>query len=187
MEIQLNGKKILILVANGVDETVMSNVQRELIKTGASIKTVGIEPGLVNSWNNNSWGLYFPVDQQISMTLGADFDALIVPSGSRAIQKLGANAHAERIISSFIEAGKPMAFIGDAVELLAKTGLAKDWKVAGPERVHQIMVAAGAQWQGAETHVHGTLLTGEATDTVAFIAAAAAHFDAPAADVKVAA
>lgn len=187
MEKQLNGKKILILVANGVDEAVMSNVQREMIKTGASIKTVGIEPGLVNSWNNNSWGLYFPVDQQISMTLGADFDALIVPSGSRAVQKLGANAHAERIIASFIEAGKPMAFLGDAVELLAKVNLAKGWNVAGPERVHQIMVAAGAQWQGSDTHAHGTLLTGEAVDTVAFIADAVAHINAPVVEVKAAA
>lgn len=175
MEKQLNGKKILILVANGVDEAVMSQVQREMIKTGATIKTVGIEPGLVNSWNVNTWGLYFPVDQQISMTLGADFDALIVPSGARAIAKLGANAHAERILSSFISAGKQIAFIGDAVELLAKTHLAKDWKVAGPERVHQIMAAAGAQWQGPGEYVHDIVMTGEATDLQAFITAMVSH------------
>ena len=62
MDQSLHGMKILILVSNGVDEGSMSNIQRELLKTGASIKTVGIESGLVNSWNNNAWGLYFPVD-----------------------------------------------------------------------------------------------------------------------------
>ena len=135
----LTGKKILILVGNGVDEGVMSVVQRELVKTGATVKTVGIEPGLVNSWNNNAWGLYFPVDQQMNTTLGSDFDCLIVPSGSRSIAKLGANAHSERIIASFIQSAKPMAFIGDAVELLAKVALATGWNVAGPARVQQAM------------------------------------------------
>src|SRR3989338_3211386 len=110
------GKKVLILVSNGVDETAMSTVQRDLLKAGAIIKIVGTEPGLVNSWNNNAWGLYFPVDIQINMTLGSDFDLLVVPGGARSIAKLSANPHAERIISSFIAARKPICMMGEAVE-----------------------------------------------------------------------
>lgn len=176
MDMNLSGKKVMILVANGVDEAVMSAVQREMTKAGATVKTVGMEPGLVNSWNNNSWGLFFPVDQQLNVTLGSDFDCLVVPSGSKAVTKLSGSAHSERIISSFIEAGKQVAFVGDAVELLAKTGMAKGWKVAGPERVHQIMTAAGAEWQGAGDCVHNILLTGEATDVTAFAGAIVNHF-----------
>jgi protease I len=116
----LSGKTVLILVSNGVDEAAMSTIQRDLLKAGATIKTIGTEPGLVNSWNNNAWGLYFPVDIQISMALGSDFDLLVVPSGTRSIQKLAANPHAERIISSFIAARKPVCMMGEAVELLAK-------------------------------------------------------------------
>ncbi len=172
----LNGMKVLILVSNGVDEASMSNVQREMLKTGASIKTVGIESGLVNSWNNNSWGLYFPVDQTMAVTLGSDFDALIVPSGSRGIQKLAGSAHSERIIASFVEAGKPLAFVGDAVELLAKTGLAKGWNVAGPSGVKDVMTEAGANWVGSDACVHNILLSGEATDQVAFVSDIVAHF-----------
>lgn len=124
MEKQLANKKILIMVANGVDETAMSTVQRELLKAGAIIKTAGMEPGLVNSWNsssaNGTWGMYFPVDQQISLTLGSDFDCLVVPSGARGIQKLATSAHSGRIVTSFINSGKPAAFMGDAVTLLEK-------------------------------------------------------------------
>ncbi len=175
MDQSLRGKKILILVSNGVDEASMSTIQREMLKTGASIKAVGIEPGLVNSWNNNAWGLYFPVDQTMSATLGADFDCLVVPSGSRSVQKLGANAHSERIIASFIEAGKPMVFVGDAVELLAKVQLATGWNVAGPERTKEAMVAAGANWQGTGSCTHNILLTGEAADQLAFVPEIIAH------------
>ena len=124
MNQQLSGKKILVLVANGVDEAAVSQTQRELLKTGAVIRTAGLAPGLVNSWNVSIWGLYFPVDQQVSQTLGSDFDALVVPSGSRGIEKLAASPHTERILSSFIAARKPMVMIGDASTLFAKTGVA---------------------------------------------------------------
>ena len=115
------------------------------------------------------------VDQQIGQTLGSDFDALIVPAGARSVQKLGANPHAERIISSFITAGKPMVFMGDAVELLAKIDLAKGLNVTGPERSHQILVAAGAVWSGTAEQIDGMLMTGEGEDMSSFIAHMAAH------------
>lgn len=173
---QLQGKKVMVLVSNGVDESVMSNIMRELVKTGAVIKTVGTESGLVNSWNNNAWGLYFPVDQQIGQTLGADFDCLVVPSGSRSVQKLAANAHAERIITSFITACKPMAFMGNGVELLAKIDLAKGWRVSGPESVHQVMTAAGAQWDEEFTCTHNALFTGDCENIGDYIQSMIAHF-----------
>lgn len=172
----LTGKKILIMVSNGVDESVMSAVQREMLKTGAVIKTCGTEPGLVNSWNNNTWGLYFPVDQQLGITLGADFDCLVVPSGTRGIAKLATNPHAERIVASFITAGKHMAFLGNAVELLAKTKLAEGWTVSGPESVMETMTTAGAKWDEEFICTHNTLMTGDCADLAGFIQSMIQHF-----------
>lgn len=174
---QLSGKKVLVLVSNGVEESAMSNVQRELLKAGAVVKTVGTESGLVNSWNGatNGWGLYFPVDQQIGQTLGADFDVLIVPSGARGILKLSGNPHAERIVGGFVAAGKPMALMGDAVELLAKTNLAQGLEVAGPEKSREALTAAGAVWQENGPHIHGMIMTGVDTDVLGFISAMFAH------------
>ncbi|MDD9900547.1 MAG: DJ-1/PfpI family protein [Alphaproteobacteria bacterium] len=169
MTAQLSGKKIMILVANGVDESVMSCVQRELVKTGATVKTVGIAPGIVNSWNAGTWGLYFPVDQQINQTLGSDFDCVIVPSGVRAVQKLAATPHSERILSSFVATNKHMVFMGDAIELLAQTNLATGHTVAGPESVEDAMTNAGATFAGADITCGDALMSGDCTDTEAFI------------------
>jgi protease I len=177
MDVQMSGRKVLVLVSNGVDEAVMSTVQRDLLKIGAAVKTVGTETGLVNSWNSetNGWGLYFPVDQQIGQTLGSDYEALVVPAGARSIQKLSMNPHATRIISSFITAGKPMVFMGDAVELLAKIDMAKGRTVTGPERSHQILVAAGASWSGDVETVDGMLMTGEGSDVAALVQSMIVH------------
>lgn len=115
---RLSGKNVMVLVSNGVDEAVMSSVQRDIIKTGAKIKVVSTDNGLVNSWNGKNWGLYFPVDANINSTLGSDFDMLVVPSGKMSVEKLASNPHFERVISSFITAQKPMFFLGNAAELL---------------------------------------------------------------------
>jgi protease I len=162
MEKQLNGKKVLVLVANGVDEAVMSSVQRDLLKSGATVKTSGMESGLVNSWNNNTWGLYFPVDLPIGQTLGSDFDCLVVPSGARSVQKLATSAHCERILASFLTARKQVVLVGDAVTLLEKTGL------------------------GAAAANAPNVMTGDFTDAAAFIESMMAHLDVRE-DVKVAA
>ena len=162
MNQNLAGKRVLVMVANGVDEAAMSATMRELVRTGAAVTTVGIEPGLVNCWGASGWGLFFPVDQPLSQTLGADYDYLLVPAGGRGIQKLADNPHAERIISSFMTAQKPVAFMGDAAELLARTGH------GGRE---------------GEDHV----MTGESTDVPAFIEAMAAHFLAARGPAKAAA
>jgi protease I len=122
MEKPLLNKNILVMVANGVDEGSLSTVQRELLKAGATVKIAGMESGLVNSWNGATWGMFFPVDQQVGVTLGSDFDALVVPAGIRGVQKLSTSAHAERILSSFLTADKPVALMGDAVAILEKTG-----------------------------------------------------------------
>jgi len=125
----LKDSKVLVLVSNGVDEGVMSVIQRDLLVAGADVKTIGTEPGLVNSWTGSAWGVYFPVDAPMSATLGSDFDMIVVPSGERAIAKLLTNPHCERIISSFVDAEKPMCFVGDAVKVLDGTdnSEAKSW------------------------------------------------------------
>ena len=119
MDQPLAGKTIAILVANGFEETEMTEPQRALLKTGATLKVLSPEQGLVNGWHGKAWGHYFPVDQQIAEVLAADFDMLILPGGERSVAKLAANPHIRRIVSSFMDGGKPVAAIDDGVSLLA--------------------------------------------------------------------
>lgn len=111
-------KSIVILVANGFDEADFTEAQRAFVKTNMKTVVVSCETGLVNSWRDNSWGHHFPVDANVSTVLGSDYDCLFIPGGSRSTAKLSDSAHAKRIIRSFIDAEKPVAMQGDAVELL---------------------------------------------------------------------
>lgn len=144
MQTSLASKSILLLVANGVDEIQLTEIQRALTKAGAKICTAASEQGVVNSWHGNGWGHYFPVDRQIGETLGSDFDGLVLPGGERAAAKLKQNLHARRIINHFLDANKPVAAIGAGVSLLALGTRIADRTMAAPEEMQADLKAMGA-------------------------------------------
>jgi protease I len=156
----LTGQKIAILVANGFDEVDMTHAQRALAGLGATLKIISTENGLVNSWTGTSWGHHFPTDGNVSTVLAADYDGLFVPGGTRSLAKLKDNAHCRRITRGFFDAGKPMMFLGCAVELLAVAERATDCTVTGDASSEAAMTAAGATWSTEPEMIQGFLATG---------------------------
>ncbi len=106
------------MVANGFNEVDFTMSQRAFAQKGAKVSIVSCETGLVNSWRDNSWGHHFPVDANVSTVLGSDHDCIFIPGGERSIAKLSESAHSKRILRSFIDANKPVALSGAAIELL---------------------------------------------------------------------
>ena len=153
----LTGQKIAILVANGFDEVDMTHAQRALAGLGATLKIISTENGLVNSWTGTSWGHHFPTDANVSTVLAADYDGLYVPGGLRSLAKLKDNAHCRRITRGFFDAGKPMMFLGCAVELLAVAERASGCTVTGDATSEVALTEAGATWSN-EDHVISTFL-----------------------------
>jgi protease I len=158
MDQPLAGKTIAILVANGFEEIEMTEPQRALIKAGAAVRVISPEQGLVNGWHGAAWGHYFPVDKGIAEVLGADFDMLVLPGGTRSVTKLGQNPHTKRILAGFMDGGKPVAAIGDGVELLAHVQKAKGRSVAAPEGSRAALEEAGAAISAEEPVVTDKVL-----------------------------
>ncbi len=168
MEKRLMGKRIVVLVANGFDETDFSFTQRLLATEGATAKIVSTENGLVNSWRTEEgkdgvmvgkWGHHFPVDASVSTVLAADYDGLLIVGGSRSIDKLKDNAHARRITRGFMDAGKPAMFLGDAVHMLAVSERAKGYTVTGTDVLEKTMTDAGATWSTETLVADGHVVT----------------------------
>lgn len=161
MDQPLAGKTVAILVANGFEETEMTEPQRALLSAGAKLKLVSPEQGLVNGWHGKAWGHYFPVDTPISEALAADFDALIIPGGKRGIEKLMQGAHTKRLLKGFVDAGKPIAAVGDAPVLLVAAERAQGRTVVANEEARQLLEQAGAKIADGEQQivVDRTLIT----------------------------
>ena len=110
-----SGKTIAIMVASGFDETAFIAIQRAIMTAGGKLRVVSREAGLTNAWNGIGWGMSYPVDATLSTTLAVDFDALIIPSGSRHIESLKAEAHAKRVLRAFLREEMPVLLQGGGV------------------------------------------------------------------------
>lgn len=160
----LVGKSIAILAANGFDETQMTEIQRALTAAKATFKTVAPEHGVVNGWQDNRWGHYFPVDAQIGEALGSDFDFLVIPGGERAIAKLKTNQHTRRIVNHFLEAEKPIAAIGAGVALLALSPKIAGLTVSAPTESQEEIKSAEAAISEDDLEICGVVLTSNGSD-----------------------
>ena len=176
MSSTLTGKSIAILAANGFDENQMTEIQRALTGVKAKFKTVAPENGVVNGWQGDHWGHYFPVDAHISEALGSDFDFLVIPGGERAMAKLKANPHTRRIVNHFLEAEKPIAAIGAGVGLLALSGKIAGVAVSSPAENHDELKAAGAVVSEEALETSDAVLTSDGNDITAWVAKAMEMF-----------
>ena len=113
-----SGKTIAIMVASGFDEIGFIALQRAMLTAGGKLKVVSREAGLTNAWNGAGWGMSYPADATLSTTLAIDYDALIVPSGSRHIESLKSEAHAKRVLRAFLREDMPVLLQGEAIEMI---------------------------------------------------------------------
>ena len=117
-EKRLAGKKAAIMVANGFQETHMTEVQKVLTQQGSGSAVISNEVGVVNGWHEDSWGHNFFVDSSLNKVLPSQYDALLIPGGERSLQSLSMNAHAKRIVKGMIDSGKPVGLLGRAPVIL---------------------------------------------------------------------
>lgn len=165
----LAGKNIAVLVASGFEELQMTEPQKALLALGATVKLVGPE-SLANGWHGDSWGHYFPVDGQLSSMLSADYDMLLVPGGARSMIKLAQTPHTKRVVSAFIDDQKPVALVGDGVEILVIADRAEGMTVTGAPQSQAALEAAKATWTGEPIQLSGNVLMANGEDIAQFVA-----------------
>jgi protease I len=159
MENILSGKRICILAASGFAEEQFSAIHKHLNKSGAILKTVAPENGLVHGWLHKEWGHYFPIDIALHEALGSDFDRIILLGGERGVEKLKGNLHTRRILRHFFAAGKPVAVIAEATELLVAAECAKSLELSVPPSLTAAVEAAGATVGTENATIDGAVLS----------------------------
>tara|TARA_R100000005_G_scaffold96723_2_gene86745 strand:+ start:5558 stop:6127 length:570 start_codon:yes stop_codon:yes gene_type:complete len=164
MENVLNGKTVAILVANGFEESHMTSLHKALVTTGADVKIVSPEKGVVNSWHGNGWGHFFPANAQLELSMSHHFDAVVIPGGSRHVSRLISDPQAARFMRGFMEDNKPVALVQDAARILAEAGLLEGRSVVAPEDAVGTLTEKGVAIHDGELHVDDMLVTGLSAD-----------------------
>ncbi|OWQ45838.1 catalase HPII [Roseateles noduli] len=113
------GRKVVILVADGVVGQGAKDVHAALLAKGAAPRFAAPRIGPVKTAD----GVMIEADVSLENEPGFLFDALVVPDGEEAIRALGRDAHVYEFIRDQFRHCKPILALGAGVSLLRAAGL----------------------------------------------------------------
>ena len=174
MDKPLIGEKIAVLVSNGFSEQDFIQIQRLMQEMGGVMRIVSMNNGLTSSWNGSDWGLNFAADAVLNEALAADYSMLVMPGGQRSADKLKHTAHTRRFINGFVDSGKPVIAMGEALELFAFAEKMSGMSVTGADAQREMAEQAGATWVDESYAIDGHVMTmvglsAESSDVLAAI------------------
>ena len=138
---RLEGMRIAVLAAEGVEDLEYWCTVMRLREEGARVTSVGIAPGTVLGKN----GLEVPVTRAATEVDQEAFDALVIPGGW-APDKLRRYPAVTDLVAGVRAAGKPIAVVchGGLVAISAK--IVDGVRATGSKGIKDDLVNAGATW-----------------------------------------
>lgn len=156
---KLQGLKVAILVANGFEQSEMTEPRKALQAAGAQTTIVSPEKGKVKGWVGKNWGDEFPVDQDLNQARAEDFDALLLPGGVFNPDTLRMNEKAVNFVKSFVNSHKPIAAICHGPLTLINAQAVRNKTLTSYLSIKQDLVNAGANWVDQEVAKDEYLVT----------------------------
>lgn len=109
---ELQGQRIAILAADGVERIELEQPRGALDGAGARTEVLSLRPGEIQA---RQFDLYtagtIPVDRLVSDAAPDDYDALLLPGGTMNPDQLRINEDAVSFVKAFVATGKPVATI----------------------------------------------------------------------------
>lgn len=159
MASDISGKKVAILVADGFEQSEMTEPRKALEEAGAQTVLVSPKTGKVRGWQHKDWGDEFDVEMSLDEAKVEDFDALMLPGGQINPDLLRLLPKAVQLVRDFVAAHKPVGAICHGPWLLAEADVARGRTLTSYASIRTDMENAGAQWVDEEVVVDQGLVT----------------------------
>ena len=152
---RLQGKKIAILVAEGVEDLEYYVPLMRLQEEGAQVMTAGLDLKPVQGKN----GLSITPDNKIETLNPDELFALIIPGGW-APDKLRRHTVVTKLVNKMDAAGKPLGIICHGGLVAISAGIVKGHRATGSLGIKDDLVNAGATWVDAPAFRDGNQVWG---------------------------
>ncbi|MGC2653083.1 MAG: type 1 glutamine amidotransferase domain-containing protein [Mycobacterium sp.] len=157
---QLNGKKVAILAADGVEKVELEEPRAALEEAGATVELLSLKSGEIQARNHDLEPAgTFPVDREVSKVSVDDYDGLVLPGGTVNPDKLRLDSSAVSFVRDFVGSGKPVAAICHGPWTLVEAGVAKGRTLTSYPSIRTDLRNAGANVVDEEVVVDGNLIT----------------------------
>ncbi|OBC03109.1 type 1 glutamine amidotransferase domain-containing protein [Mycobacterium sp. 852002-40037_SCH5390672] len=172
MSKELQGKKIAILAADGVEKVELEQPRSALQEAGAQVQLLSLKDGEIQARNHDLEPAgTFSVDRKVSEASVDEFDGLVLPGGTVNPDKLRMDSSAVSFVRDFVGSGKPVAAICHGPWTLAEAGVAVGRTLTSYASIRTDLRNAGAHVVDEEVVVDGNLITSRSpSDLPAFCA-----------------
>lgn len=165
----LQGMRVAILVSDGFRETELLEPKRALEYAGAATFVVSSSQDRVKGWTQRQGEKQVAVDIPLHSAKPEDFHALLLPGMTVDTDSRTTDTEAVAFAKHFLQAGKPVAAIGDGARTLLQSGGLRGCAMTADSSLKADIANAGARWMDQEVVSDGTLVTSRnAEDIPAF-------------------
>jgi len=162
---ELNGRRVAILAADGVERVELEQPRRALEDAGARTDVVSIHAGEIAARNQDIEDAgTFGVDRLVGAASVDEYDALLLPGGTVNPDKLRMDGTAVRFVREFVESGKPVASICHGPWNLVEAGVARGRRLTSWPSVRTDLRNAGAEVVDEEVVTDGNITTSRSPD-----------------------
>lgn len=162
---ELDGRRVAILAADGVERVELEQPRQALDDAGARTVLVSISSGEIQARNNDLEDAgTFSVDQTVGEASLDDYDALLLPGGTVNPDKLRMEPAAVDLVRDFVQSGKPVASICHGPWNFVEADVARGRRLTSWPSVRTDLRNAGAEVVDEEVVTDGNITTSRSPD-----------------------
>src|SRR5699024_10188970 len=154
----LKGRRIAFLATNGYEPSELYSPWDTVVQNGAEAVLVSSESGQISGGDHSQ-----EVDIDLTEANAKDFDALVLPGGTKKADQLRMNNAAVEFTKAFFDADNPVASICHAAWMLAEADVLKGRNMTSYPSLQTDLRNAGVTWPDEELVVDGNLITSRST------------------------
>ncbi|MCV7377877.1 peptidase C56 [Mycobacterium alsense] len=160
MSNELQGMKVAILAADGVEKVELEQPRAALEQAGAHVEVLSLKAGEIQARNHDLEPAgTFDVDRAVSEAAVGEFAGLVLPGGTVNPDKLRLDGAAVSFVRDFVVSGKPVAAICHGPWTLVEAGVVVGRTVTSYPSIRTDLRNAGAHVVDEEVVVDGNLIT----------------------------
>jgi protease I len=162
---ELDGRRVAILAADGVERVELERPRQALDGAGARTVLVSISSGEIQARDHDLEDAgTFAVDELVNDVSVDDFDALLLPGGTVNPDKLRMEPNAVRFVRNFVQSGKPVASICHGPWNFVEADVARGRRLTSWPSVRTDLRNAGAEVVDEEVVTDGNITTSRSPD-----------------------
>lgn len=160
----ITSKHIAILVHNYFEQAEFEEPLSALKDAGAEVTIIAADSLRLQGLNHVAMGDSFEADLLLQQATPEDYDGLVLPGGAINADKLRVIEVAQRWVTDFLDAGKPVAVICHAPWLLVSADAVEGRRLTSYYTIKDDIVNAGGEWVNMPVVVDGNLITSRQPD-----------------------